>query len=166
MPIPAIIRRRLDLQGYTRYEWDLEFAQIVPWLRFTPALEMIALGLAILWASPLILLGLALLAIWGALFGVHPADLIYNYGLRTLTRTPPLPKNPGPRRFGFALTGLALVLTGWLFHSQALPAGYILGIGLTLIPAINVLVVHLCLWSLVYRLLFGWQRRVRIVEGI
>ncbi len=148
------LRKRLELQGFTCSN-DPAFVQIVPWLRFTPAVGMVMIALATWSASPAFLLALATMAALGVIFPVHPADLIYNYGLRYVTRTGPLPLNGRPRRFSFGVMALALIVTAILFTADFRLSGRVLGFSLVLIPATNVVMQHFCVMSLLYRVLFG-----------
>jgi len=163
MSISTVIWKRLEMQGFVGCRNDPAFVQVAPWLRFTPALGVILIGLGTILASPLILFSLAPLALFGAIIGVHPGDLIYNYGVRYLVDTPPLPKSPVPRRFGFGVMAVALAVTGWIFLTGATLAGYVLGAVLTLIPIISVTVSHFCVLSWLYRLLFGYERESEII---
>ncbi len=153
MAISLVIQKRLEMQGFVGCRYDPAFAQVAPWLRFTPALGMALVGLGTALAWPLLLLALIPVAVSGAILPVHPADLLYNYGLRRLTGTPPLPANPKPRRFAFGAAAVGLAVTAAAFLAGATTPGYLLGAALTLIPAINVVVSHFCLLALVYRLL-------------
>jgi len=164
MYISTVVWKRLEMQGFTGCLYDPTFVQVAPWLRFTPALGVILIGLGTILASPLILFSLVFLALFGAITGVHPGDLIYNYGFRYLTGTPPLPKNPVPRRFGFGIMAIALAVTGWLFLIGATFAGYVLGSALLLFPIINITVSHFCVLAWLYRLLFGYEREAEVIH--
>ncbi|MCB0208998.1 MAG: DUF4395 family protein [Anaerolineae bacterium] len=157
MSISTIIWKRLEMQGFEGDRYDPTFVQVVPWLLFTPILGIILVGWATVLASPLFFFWLASLALFGAITGIHPADFIYNYGIRYGVGTPPLPKNPIPRRFGFGVMAVALTVTGWLFLVGATLAGYILGTALLSIPFITITVPHFCVLSWLYRVLFGYE---------
>jgi hypothetical protein len=60
----------------------------------------------------------------GALLPFHPFDLLYNYGVRYLTGTRPLPHQGPQRRFACAIATVWLVGTGWAFHLGAEMIGY------------------------------------------
>jgi hypothetical protein len=150
MSISPIIQKRLENQGFMVCKENHTFVRVVPWLRFTPALGGMLIGLRTALASPGLLLTLVPITILGASLPVHPADLIYNYGLRYLTGTPPLPPNPTPRRFSFGVVAVWLIATAWAFLAGATTVGYVLGAALTVMPAINVTVSHFCLLSLIY----------------
>ena len=150
-------RRRLDIQGFERVE-DAALAPVAPWLRLAFGLcaVMAALGTAL--ASPLILLLLLPIASLAAVFPVHPFDLLYNYGIRFLTGTGPLPRRGSPSRFACGLGAVWLVPTAWAFQTgQALP-GYVLGALLTGV-AVLVSTMDICIPSLMYRAVFGFPRR-------
>jgi hypothetical protein len=151
--LTATIRKRLKTQGFRNID-DETLAQVEPWLRWSPALcaTIAAVGTAL--ASPAVLWGLAPFAALGAILPFHPFDLVYNLGLRRLTRTPALPPNGAPRRFACAMAAVWLSVTGVLFATGAAVAGYALG-GLFVLTAGIVSTTHFCIPSTIYGLLFG-----------
>jgi hypothetical protein len=155
MSLSPVIRRRLEIQGFACTD-DPGFTSIVPWLRFTPALCTVLIGLGTVLASPAILWTLALIAALGSAFPTHPFDLVYNYVVRRAIRTPPLPPNGTPRRFACGLAAVWLATTALAFGAGAVVAGYLLGGAITVVGAI-VSTTHFCIPSLIYRLLT--QRR-------
>jgi hypothetical protein len=110
-------------------------------------------GAGIALASPTILWVLTPIAALAALFPVHPFDLIYNYGIRYLRNTGPLPKRRAQSRFACGVGAVWLVATAWAFQSGALITGYILGGALTGI-AVLVSTTDICIPSMVYNALF------------
>jgi Domain of unknown function (DUF4395) len=117
---------------------------------------MIWLGrTALEFGSLLLLVPIAGLA---ALFPVHPFDLIYNYGIRFITRTDPLPWRGAPSRFACGLGAVWLVPTAWAFHAGRPSVGYVLGGFLTAV-AVLVSTTDVCIPSLVYRSVFGFPPR-------
>jgi hypothetical protein len=145
--------RRLDIQGFERVDEE-RLAQITPWLRlaFGMCAVLAILGTAL--ASPKILLTLAVIAFVGALSPVHPFDLIYNYGIRHATGTPPLPRRGAPSRFACGLGAVWLVATAWAFQTGRAPLGYTLGFLLSCV-AVLVSTTDICIPSLIFRALFG-----------
>jgi Domain of unknown function (DUF4395) len=153
MTLSSSARNLLEMQGYTGYG-DAYLSEVNLWTRWSPFLCacFIALGTAL--ASPVILGLLAATAIIGALLPVHPFDLIYNYGVRHLTGTRPLPQNNGGRRFACALASVWLVVTAAAFLAGAEIVGYVLGF--SLLGAASVLVLTgFCIPSFIFGLLFG-----------
>jgi hypothetical protein len=112
------------------------------------------MGLGTALASTAILWALAPIAALGAIFPVHQFDLIYNYGLRHLTGTRPLPPNGAPRRFACGMAAAWLTATVWAFSIGATWAGYVLG-GMLTAVAVIVSVSHFCIPSLIYGALLG-----------
>jgi len=102
--------RRLDIQGFERVD-ERALAQVAPWLRLAFALCAVMAGVGTAMASPMILLLLVPIASLAALFPVHPFDLIYNYGIRFVTGTSPLPRRGAPSRFACGLGAVWLVAT-------------------------------------------------------
>ncbi len=153
MALSATLRHRLDIQGYSCVD-DVTLAQTQIWLRMSPALcaTIAAIGTAL--ASPPILWGLMVFAALGAVLTFHPFDLIYNLGIRHITGTSELPRNGAPRRFACAMASVWLLAAGWLFYADLAVAGYMLGGALVAVAAL-ITVSHICIPSMVYRVLFG-----------
>lgn len=153
MTISPATRGRLETQGFSPTD-DPAFARVAPWLRFTPALCATFMGLGTALASPVILGALMPVAALGAIFPVHPFDLIYNRGIRRLTGTQPLPRNGAPRRFACGMAAVWLAATALAFGQGLTLPGYVLGGVLTAVAAV-VSVSHFCMSSLIYGALFG-----------
>jgi len=152
MAISLTTRKRLHTQGFAEVS-DNDLASVEPWLRFTPALCGLIVAAGTLMAEPWVFFALAPIAAAGAVFPVHPFDLAYNYGLRRLTGTPPLPSNGRPRRFACGVASVWILAIGISFAVGAPAAGYLLG---ALMAAVATLVAttHICIPSMVYRAAF------------
>jgi Domain of unknown function (DUF4395) len=145
--------RNLTVQGYRLTESE---SRSLRWgLRLSTGLcfVLVALGLALQSAALL----LALVPI-GAVAGWtrrHPFDLIWNHGLRQLTRAPELPPNPTPRRHAFKLGTVSLLAIGLLFAFGQPTVALILGA--ILLPVCGlVTLTNFCIPS---TLLGIWSRR-------
>ena len=154
-------RRRLEIQGFDNVH-DSLLLETAPWLRFAFAIctALAAAGTAL--GSPVILWSLAPVAALGAIFPVHPFDLFYNYGIRHLAKTNPLPKRGAPNRFACGLGTVWLIITGWLFYSGYDLMGYILG-GLLTGVGLLVSTIDFCIPSLIYRTIFGFPPKCQTV---
>ena len=154
--LKACTLRRLDVQGFENVDprW---LAEVAPWQRLSFGLCAILTAAGTLAASPGTLLMIAPIAAFGAASAVHPFDLIYNHGIRHLTRTPPLPRRGAPARFACATGAVGLVATAWAFSIARTTAGYSLGAVLICIGAL-VSTSDVCIPSLIYRSMFGWPR--------
>jgi hypothetical protein len=150
-------RKRLEIQGFVNVE-DGVLAATAPWLRLAFALCTALAATGTFLASPKILLSLAPLAALGAIFTVHPFDLIYNFGIRIFTGTGELPRRGNPSRFACGLGSAWLVATALLFLTGKTGAGYVLG-GTLVIVGLLVSTVDICIPSMIYRALFGWSDR-------
>ena len=100
---------------------------------------------------------LAAIAAVAAASPVHPFDLIYNYGIRHLTGTGPLPRRGVPTRVGCGMGALFLLVAVWAFSAGHVVAGYALGGVLTFVVLL-VSTTDICIPSLIYRSIFGWPR--------
>src|SRR5574341_616575 len=119
MKVPAKLTPRrsrlLDMQGFDTVDAQ-ELAHVAPWLRLAFGLCTLLGGLGTVLASPAILLVLAALAAVAAASPVHPFDRIYNYGIRHLTGTGPLPRRGVPSRLGGGMGAVFLLVTAWAFR--------------------------------------------------
>jgi hypothetical protein len=147
---------RLDAQGYVNVD-RASMRELEPWLRWSPAICAAVMAVGTVLASPWILWGLVPFAALGAIFPRHPFDYIYNYGVRRLTGTQPLPPHGAPRRFACAMASAWLITTGAAFAADLDLLGYALG-GLLTAVAVTVGTTHFCIPSLIYALLFGRPR--------
>lgn len=84
--------------------------------------------------------------------------LIYNYGIRFITKTGPLPRRGAPSRFACGLGAVWLVATAWAFQAGHPLLGYVLG-GLLTAVAVLVSTIDFCIPSFVYRSIFGFPLR-------
>jgi hypothetical protein len=92
------IKRRLAIQGFTEVPPEV-LAETAPWLRLAYGICAVLAAVGVVFGSPLFLLFLTVFSAWGAVSAVHPFDYIYNYGIRRVTGTGPLPKRGAPGRF-------------------------------------------------------------------
>jgi hypothetical protein len=151
-PLSATTRRRLNAQGLSDVD-DETLAEVEPWLRMAFGMCALLAGAGTALASPVLLWVLTAIAALAALFPVHPFDLIYNYGIRYLRKTGPLPTRRVQSRFACGVGAVWLVATAWAFQSGALVVGYILGGALTGI-AVLVSTTDICIPSMIYNTLF------------
>ncbi len=150
--LPYRTRCRLNAQGLTDIS-DQELAPVAPWWRmaFLGCAALAATGTAL--TSPTILWILTPLAAFGALFPVHPFDLVYNYGIRHLTGTGPLPRRTPQTRFACGVGTVWLVATALAFQSGQLTLGYALGGSLTAVATL-VGTTDICIPSMIYNAVF------------
>ncbi len=148
--------RLLDIQGFDAADMQ-ELAPVAPWLRLAFALCALLGGLGTVLASPTILLALALIAALAAASPVHPFDLIYNYGIRHVTGTGPLPRRGVPTRLGCGMGALLVLVTAWTFSAGHAVVGYALGGMLTFVVLLAG-TTDICIPSMIYRSIFGWPR--------
>lgn len=152
MRLDPVMRQRLEAQGFCQLD-DEAFAELAPWLRWSPAFCTVFMILGVALHSPVILWALATIALLGALLPFHPFDLLYNHGMRFLTHTRPFPHHGPQRRFACGIATVWLLGTGWAFYIGANVAGYTLGIPLILVAAL-VSTTNFCIPSYIYNLLF------------
>ena len=153
MSISPRLQCLLELRGIA-YSSDPEFAKVVPWIRTTFTLCGSLVGIATAFALTPLLWAMVPIAAAGAIFTVHPFDLIYNYGLRHLTGTRPLPPNGAAVRFSCGVAALWIVGIAVSFQLGAPPLGYVVG-GLLISISALVSITHFCIASFVFQFFFG-----------
>ena len=164
MAISPRLQSWLELRGIG-CSIEPEFTKLVPWLRTTFVLCGSLVGIATAFAFTPLLWAMVPIAAAGAVFTVHPFDLIYNYGLRHLTGTRPLPPNGVPMRFSCGVAAVWIVATVLSFQLGVAPLGYALGASLTAVGAL-VSVTHFCIASFVFQFVFGDRAlALRTVSG-
>ncbi len=156
MAVSQAIRRRLEMQGFCDLD-DARLAEVEPWLRFSPGLCAVIVAVGTLLSAEWVLFALVPLAALGAVLPFHPFDLIYNFGIRRLTGTEPLPQNGAGRRFACAAGAVWITATAASFAWGPAVLGYALG-GAFAATAALVATTHFCIPSFIYRSLFGWDR--------
>ncbi len=159
MALSSVIRSRLETQGFVGLT-DTTLAEVEPWLRLSPALCTVLIGVSTVLASVVMLWVMAAIAVMGTLLPFHPFDIIYNAGIRFLVGTGPLPHNGAPRRFACGLAAVWLAATALAFESGAMTLGYILGGVLTAVGAL-VATTHFCIPSTLYCAIFGQPTKRR-----
>jgi len=145
------IENRLKMQGFSCEPGSVE-TEVAPWLKFTPTLSALWIFTGTILASPMVLWVFSILAAIGAAMSQHPFDLIYNYGLRHISDSKPLPSNPLPRRFSMLIAALWSIVTGILFASGYITAGYISGAIMVTAASLNTF-SYFCLGSWIFRYL-------------
>jgi hypothetical protein len=153
MPVNPTVRSRLEAQGFCGLD-DAALQQLAPWLRWSPAIGTLVMVIGVAFQSSAVLWLLAATTLVGVLLPSHPFDLLYNHGVRYLTRTPPLPKQGPQRRFASGLATVWLIATAWAFHIGSDTVGFALGIPLIVVAAF-VSTTHFCIPSLIFNTVFS-----------
>ncbi len=153
MAITPRLESWLEVRGIATSN-DPEFLKMIPWVRTTFLLCGSLFGIATAFAFTPLIWVMVPIAAAGAIFTVHPFDLIYNYGLRHLTGTRKLPPNGAPTRFACGLATPWMIATALSFQLGVAPLGYALGGSLTAVAAL-VGITHFCVPSFVYQFFFG-----------
>ena len=153
MSLSPRLRSWLELRGIETSD-DPEFLAMAPWVRTTFLLCGSLFGIATAFALTPLMWALVPIAAAGAIFKVQPFDLVYNYGIRHLTKTRKLPPNGPPTQFACGLATPWMVTTALSFHLGLAPLGYGLGGTLTAV-ALLVGVTHFCIPSFIYQFVVG-----------
>jgi hypothetical protein len=144
-------RKYLQIQGYNLDDDTL--SEIGPWMRWPYVLCASILTVGVVLASPWVIWALATIAIATVFLPSHPFNYVYNYGVRHLTGTRPLPPGTRQGKFSCGVGGTWLLGTGAAFFVGATTVGYVLG-GVMAAMAALVATTHVCIPSIVYNVLF------------
>lgn len=148
MHVNSTIRNRLEAQGFCGLT-DEALLQLAPWMRWTYTLGTLVTLVGVVWMSPVVLWSLAAITSAGIFLPFHPFDLLYNYGMRHLTRTGPLPNSGPQRHFVFVVATVWLIATGWAFYVGADIVGIALGALLIFVGGLAS-TMNFCIPSFVY----------------
>jgi Domain of unknown function (DUF4395) len=160
MPVDPTVRSRLEAQGFCGLD-DETLTKLAPWMRWTYTLGTLVTLVGVVVMSPAVLWTLAAITCAGIFLPFHPFDLLYNYGLRYLTRTGPFPNSGPQRRFVFVVATGWLIATGWAFSTGADIFGIVLGVPLIVVGALAS-VTNFCIPSWIYNTVAARRSR----EGV
>ena len=130
------------------------FMKMVPWLRTTYLLCASIFAISVVFAFTPLMWVMVPIAAAGAIFKVHPFDLVYNYGIRLLTGTGKLPTNGAPTRFACGMATPWMIATALSFQFGLAPLGYALG-GSLVAVAYLVGTTHFCIPSFIWQFTVG-----------
>lgn len=153
MSVVGTVRERIQAQGFCGFD-DEVYRQLNYPLRMSPAICMLWAAVGTALASPLVLWALVPFAALGFILPGHPFDLLYNFGLRHFTGSPPIPRYPIRRRFACFMATAMLVATALCFQFGYDLAGYIVGWSLVAAAFVNVS-TGFCVPSFIFRLAAG-----------
>ncbi|MBW2588707.1 MAG: DUF4395 family protein [Deltaproteobacteria bacterium] len=145
-------RKFLEIQGFNLD--DEALAEIGAWMRWPYVLCASILTVGVVLASPAILWTLSTVAIATVFLPYHPFNYVYNYGVRHLTGTRPLPPGTVQGKFSCGVGGVWLIATGAAFFTGAATVGYVLG-GVLVAIATLLATTQLCIPSVIFNALFG-----------
>lgn len=154
-------RKFLQLQGY-EFDDDATLKELGPWMRWPYVFCASFLITGVVLASPAILWTLAVIAGATVFLPSHPFNYPYNYAVRRLTGTRPLPPSTTQGRFACGTGSIMLVGIGYAFFTGATTVGFVLG-GAMAAMATLVATTHVCVPSLIYRVLFG-RKTVCVIQ--
>jgi len=164
MTVNPTVCSRLEAQGFCGLN-DETLAQLAPWMRWTYTLGTLVTLIGVVLTSPLVLWVLAAITSIGIFLPFHPFDLLYNYGMRYLTRTGPLPISGPQRHFVFVIATVWLAATGWAFYVGAGLVGITLGALLTFVGGLAS-TTNFCIPSFLYNSVVGRRKNHAVKGGV
>jgi hypothetical protein len=153
MTVNPIVRSRLEAQGFCGLN-DKTLAELAPWMRWTYTLGTLVTLIGVTLTSPVVLWVLAAITSVGIFLPFHPFDLLYNYGMRYLTHTGPIPNSGPQRHFVFVVATVWLIATGWAFYAGADIFGIALGVLLIFVGGLAS-ATNFCIPSFIYNTVVG-----------
>ena len=153
MTVNPTVRSRLEAQGFYGLD-DKTLTELAPWMRWTYTLGTLVTLIGVTLMSPAVLWSLAALTSVGIFLPFHPFDLLYNYGMRYLTRTGPFPNSGPQRHFVFVVATVWLIATGWAFYLGANAVGIALGVLLLFVGGLAS-TTNFCIPSFIYNTVVG-----------
>jgi hypothetical protein len=164
MPVNSTVRSRLEAQGFCGLD-DKTLTELAPWMRWTYTLGTLVTLIGVTLMSPAVLWSLAAITSAGIFLPFHPFDLLYNYGMRYLTRTGPFPNSGPQRHFVFVVATVWLAVTGWAFHIGADIAGITLGVLLIFVGGLAS-TTNFCIPSFIYNTVAGLRTKSTAQGGV
>ena len=152
MKLTTIRLNRLRTQGYT-HQSDEELSSLAFGNRFTYRACVILLIPGVVLANIPLLLIMMFFAFLGVVFPNHPLDYIYNHLLNKRMKKPQLPPRSMQLNFTCSLATPWIGATAYLYYSELMLAGYILG-GMLIGTALLISTIDLCIPSMIYNALF------------
>jgi len=149
---------RLALRGIEHRD-DADFARILPWTKLAFAVGGAQALIATAYANADMLWQMVPVAALAVILPHHPIEYAYNYGLRFLTRTGPLPANKAPVKFAFFMATLILAAAAWSLDSGITWLGYVLGLKVAIVSAIFV-VSSFCIPAAIWALVTGNHKKI------
>ena len=148
-----VMNSRLALRGIEPSD-DEAFRRMLPWTKMafavggTQALIATTLGNAdMLWQ-------MVPVAAAAVILPHHPLEYIYNYGIRFLTKSAPLPANRAPVRFAFFMASIILAAAAAAFEAGALWMAYAMGLSVAMV-ATTFVVTGFCVPAAIWAVLTG-----------
>ena len=89
----------------------------------------------------------------------HPIEYLYNYGIRFLTRTAPLPANKAPVKFAFFMATIILAAAAWAFDNGIMWLGYALGANVAFVSALFVF-SSFCIPAAIWAFVTGNRQKI------
>jgi Domain of unknown function (DUF4395) len=156
MTVNPTVRSRLEAQGFCGLD-DQNLAELAPWIRWTYVFGTLVTLIGVAFMSPVVLWTLAAVTSLGIVLPFHPVDLLYNYGMRYLTRTGPIPNSGPQRHFVFVVATVWLTATGWAFYAGANIVGIALGVLLIVVGGLAS-TTNFCIPSFIYNTVVGRRK--------
>ena len=149
---------RLALRGIETRN-DREFARMLPWTKLAFAIGGTQAAIATINTDAATLWQMVPVAALAVILPHHPIEYIYNYGIRFLTRTAPLPANKAPVKFAFFMATLILAAAAMAFDNGVNWLGYALGANVALVSGLFVF-SSFCIPAAIWAFVTGNRQKI------
>lgn len=144
--------KRLKVQGYCN-RTDSEISEFSFGNKFAYIICTTIMLIGLITTNTTILLTLMMIAFFGIILPNHPFDYIYNFILAGRMNKPKLPPRSKQLKFACTIATIGLGVTVYLFYTDFLTAGYILGVSLLFVASL-VSITDICIPSIIYNFIF------------
>ena len=149
---------RLALRGIEARD-DEAYRRMLPWTKMAFALGGTQALIATTFADAATLWQMVPVAAAAVILPHHPVEYLYNFGIRHVTKTAPLPTNKAPVRFAFFMATLILAAAAWSFDKGIMWLGYLLGLQVALVSATFV-VSSFCIPAAIWAFMTGQRHKI------
>ena len=146
-------KSRLALRGIDARD-DKAFRRMLPWSKLAFAVGGAQAFIATTTGNSDMLWSMVPVAALAVILPHHPIEYAYNYGIRFITRTLPLPANRAPVRFAFFMATVIIALTAMAFDAGYTWLGYLLGMQVVAVSA-TFCVTSFCIPAAIWALIRG-----------
>ena len=144
---------RLALRGIESRD-DEAFQRMLPWTKMAFAVGGAQALVATTFGSADMLWQMVPVAAAAVILPHHPLEYVYNYGIRFVTKSVPIPANRAPVRFAFFMASVILAVAAAAFDSGIWWLGYALGLSVATV-ATTFVVTGFCVPAAIWAFLTG-----------
>ena len=151
--IDQTLESRLAMRGLP-VRRDAAFRRMLPWTRIAFAVGGLQMLFATLRMDTDMMWTMVPVALLAVVMPHHLIEYAYNFVIRHITRTEPLPANKAPVRFAFFMASVTIACTATAFDAGFVWLGFVLG-GFMVVVSATLCLTHFCLPAAIWSFLVG-----------